>query len=130
MQRNLHSTDRSNKPIVTGKIQTTDHQSLTIGPAGVTTAEDIEPIDPQQLKLCQQWLSRAEPTPTPTLSSFWLKHVVENWAGAPISNGAIIVAAYQAGFPIAREANAKTGNVNIGLTSSDVEEFDCGCGHP
>lgn len=118
---------------MTIKIQTIDEQPLLIAAKGVVLGEGAasEPSpDESQTKLCRQWLARATPTHDSSLSSFWVKHVIENWAGTPISNGALIVAAHETGFPISRESDATHPNVNIGLTSSDVEEFDCGCGHP
>ena len=110
-----------------------DHQSLSISEKGVV-ADELASLEPapqeSQTELCRQWLSRAKPTTASKLSSFWVKHVVENWAGTPISNGALIVAAHAAGFPLSRDPDATHANVNIGLSSNDVEEFDCGCGHP
>jgi hypothetical protein len=59
-----------------------------------------------------------------------VKHVVENWAGQKICNGALIVAAYQAGFEIAKPAGESGVSVTLGLDATDLREFDCGCGHP
>ena len=117
------------------EIRTIDHLPLSIDERGVCDPSDSQQVrsnllEPKQIELCKQWLSRATKSETPSISSFWVKHVVESWAGTSISNGALIVAAYEAGFPIARERNATDANVTIGLHSTDVEEFDCGCGHP
>ena len=66
----------------------------------------------------------------PNSAVFGVKHVVENWAGQKISNGALIVAAYQAGFEIEKPADEAGANVTLGLDATDLREFDCGCGHP
>ena len=89
-----------------------------------------ERVDDRQIELCKRWFSQAEATEAPCLNSFWLKHVVENWAGEEISNGAVIIAAYQSGFPIGHDTDRETANVNIGVSTACVDEFDCGCGHP
>ena len=56
--------------------------------------------------------------------------MVENWAGKEISNGALIFAAFEAGFEIAKPEGEAGSSVSIGLDSTDLREFDCGCGHP
>jgi len=130
-------------------VITNDHRSLTIVPSGILShgsAEGQHPaldqkqidqkqidqkqIDQKEIDLCHQWLSRATIANPPQLSSFWIKHVVENWAGQNVSNGALIVAAFEAGFEIAKPKDEAGPNVAIGLDSTDIREFDCGCGHP
>ena len=113
-------------------ITTIDKRRLTIGPKGVinATEDSVETIPQSEIDLCRKWLSRATVVNPPGMSSFWVKHVVENWAGCPISNGALIVAAYEAGFQIGKEATDRSANVNLGLNSIEIQEFDCGCGHP
>ncbi len=129
-----------NKPNpVPHTVITNDHRSLTIVASGILShgsADDQHPtldqekIDQKEIDLCHQWLSRATIANPPQLSSFWIKHVVENWAGQNISNGALIVAAFEAGFEIAKPIDEAGPNVAIGLDSTDIREFDCGCGHP
>lgn len=113
-------------------METVEGLRLTVGQKGIVGDVDdvFDPVDDKQVELCTRWLSQAKATPTPTLNSFWLKHVVENWAGTFISNGAVIVAAHRAGLPIGRESDSRTANVTIGVSTDSVNEFDCGCGHP
>lgn len=115
-------------------VTTNDQRTLKIGPLGIVTSDtgsDVPTAIPQkEIDLCRQWLSRASVAHPPQFSSFWVKHVVENWAGQNISNGALIVAAHQAGFEIAKPADEPGVNVTLGLDATDLREFDCGCGHP
>ena len=115
-------------------VTTNDQRTLTIGPLGIVTSDtrsDAPTAIPQkEIDLCRQWLSRASVAHPPQFSSFWVKHVVENWAGQNISNGALIVAAHQAGFEIEKPADEPGVNVTLGLDATDLREFDCGCGHP
>lgn len=94
-----------------------------------TNASD-DPIAPEEIEVCRKWLSRATVSNPPRLNSFWVKHVIEHWAGRTISNGALIVAAYEAGFQIGKEVTDRGTNVTLGLHGTDIQEFDCGCGHP
>ena len=113
-------------------VMTADGQRLQITAEGVrgSAADSLSEVDPAQVKACIRWFERAESTLEPTVSSFWLKHVVEHWAGTFISNGAVIVAAYKMGFPIGREPAESSANVTIGVATHCIDEFDCGCGHP
>jgi len=117
---------------LTDEVETVEGLRLTVGQSGVVrdVSDAVDPIDDKQVKLCTDWFAQAKVTPTPSLNSFWLKHVVENWAGTFISNGAVIIAAYRAGFPIGRDSDNQTVNVTIGVSTESVDEFDCGCGHP
>ena len=114
------------------QIKTIDNRCLTIVPTGVINVDDDTTgiVSQLEIDLCRQWLSRATVANPPSLNSFWIKHVVENWAGRPISNGALIVAAYEAGFQIGKEVTDRSVNVTLGLNCIDIQEFDCGCGHP
>jgi hypothetical protein len=118
-------------------VMTTSGQRLQITAEGVRGAaadslSEVDPaqVDPAQVDACVRWFERAESTQEPTVSSFWLKHVVEHWAGTFISNGAVIIAAYKMGFPIGREPAESSANVTIGVATHCIDEFDCGCGHP
>lgn len=115
-------------------VITNDHRSLRIVARGIVgnglTEDQNAVVDQKEIALCHQWLSRATVANPPQLSSFWIKHVVENWAGQSVSNGALIVAAFEAGFEIAKPIDEVGPNVTIGLDSTDIREFDCGCGHP
>jgi hypothetical protein len=114
---------------LTNQVQTIDGQQLLISSQGVCFGEvTSDPVDPKQVEACLRWFKQASPTDTPNINSFWLKHVVENWAGMPISNGALIVAASQAGFVIGRESDSENANVEIGVAVNCINEFDCGCG--
>ena len=114
------------------EVMTASGRRLQIGANGVVraAADSWQEVDPAQIKACVRWFERAEATGEPTVSSFWLKHVVEHWAGTFISNGAVIIAAYQMGFPIGREPSEDSTNVSIGVATHCIDEFDCGCGHP
>ena len=115
-------------------VTTNDHRSLKIVASGIlapdATEGDNTAIPQEQIVLCRKWLSRATIANPPQFNSFWIKHVVENWAGQSVSNGALIVAAFEAGFEIAKPIDEVGPNVTIGLDSTDIREFDCGCGHP
>lgn len=115
-------------------VITNDNRPLKIVASGILdhcSPQDEDTAIPQrQIDLCHQWLSRATLKSPPQFNSFWVKHVVENWAGQEISNGALIVAAFEAGFEIAKPKDEAGPSVSIGLDSTDLREFDCGCGHP
>lgn len=115
-------------------VTTNEQRELKVGPLGIVAADTIDDaalaIPQKEIDICRQWLCRATAAQPPQFSSFWVKHVVENWAGQKISNGALIVAAYQAGFEIEKPADEAGANVTLGLDATDLREFDCGCGHP
>lgn len=115
-------------------VITNDNRSLKIVASGIfdhgLAENEDAAISQKQIDLCHQWLSKATVANPPQFSSFWVKHVVENWAGQQISNGALIVAAFEAGFELAKPKNEPGSNVTIGLDATDLREFDCGCGHP
>lgn len=115
-------------------VITNDQRSLQIVASGVLDRDATEvtnaAVCQNEIDLCRKWLSRATASSPPKFSSFWVKHVVENWAGEKISNGALIVAAFEAGFDIAKPYGEAGANVNLGLDATDIREFDCGCGHP
>lgn len=111
-------------------VTTVSGERLMIGNHGVVEGETdtVPEIDPAQVRECLRWLDRAESSDQPTVSSFWLMHVVQHWAGSEISNGAMIVAAHRRGFPIARDPGETSANVLIGIARHCIDEFDCGCG--
>ncbi len=114
------------------EVETDSGERLQIGADGVVQAEasSFVEVEVHQVKECLQWLGRAEPSPDSEVSSFWLKHIVQDWAGTEISNGAVIVAAHRLGFRIRRDPGETSSNVSIGIARHCVDEFDCGCGHP
>lgn len=114
------------------EVTTVSGEKLCIGAAGVVKQQDtsFQEVDLKQVKQCLLWLDRAQATGEPTVSSFWLQHVVQQWAGMSISNGAVIVAAHRLGFAIGREPGDVSANVSIGVATHCIDEFDCGCGHP
>ncbi len=115
-------------------ITTKEQRKLLIGPSGILDAENHtqteHTIEPHEIAICHKWLTRATVARPPEFSSFWVKHVVENWAGEKISHGALIVAAHEAGFEISKPEHESGSNVSLGLDATDLREFDCGCGHP
>jgi hypothetical protein len=128
------STQADEQNTVSHTVITNDQRSLQIVASGIIAPDTIEDataaISQTEIDLCRKWLSRATVSRPPKFSSFWVKHVVENWAGQHISNGALIVAAFQAGFEIAKPQGESGANVALGLDATDLREFDCGCGHP
>ena len=92
--------------------------------------EAYQEVDLAEVKLCLLWFDRARATEQPTVNSFWLGHVIQQWAGTSISHGAVIVAAHRMGFSIGREPGEVSANVTIGVATDCIDEFDCGCGHP
>jgi hypothetical protein len=115
-----------------GDVTTSSGERLQIGAKGVLFAEteSFEEVDIAHVKECIRWFDRAESTEEPTVSSFWLAHVVQASAGRSISNGAVIVAAHRMGFPIERGEGETSANVLIGVARHCIDEYDCGCGHP
>jgi hypothetical protein len=114
------------------QVKTIGGEHLQIGADGVVDpqASSFVEVDVAQVKECVQWLGRAESTTEATVSSFWLKHIVQQSAGTFVSNGALIVAAHRMGFPIDRDLDEESANVKIGVAKHCVDEFECGCGHP
>lgn len=110
------------------EVETYDGRRWLVNREGVGNDGASGPVATEEVKECLHWFAQAQPTATPTINSFWLKHVVEQWAGTAISHGALIVAASQAGFPIGREADADHANVTIGVAVESMNEYDCGCG--
>jgi hypothetical protein len=111
-------------------IITVSGETLFVGADGVTSPSTAGalPIDDLQIRECLRWFERAEKTEEATVNSFWLKHFVQHWSGTPVSHGAVIVAAYRSGFPIARSADNASPNVTIGVAQHCIDEYDCGCG--
>ena len=113
-------------------VQTVDGQCLSIGPEGVVESSPVgcSEVNPTQIELCRRWFSQARSAGDPSVSSFWLQHFIQHWAGDTICNGAVILAAHEMGFPIGREPGSCSPNVTIGVATECIDEFDCGCGHP
>jgi hypothetical protein len=61
------------------------------------------------------WLRLVPKVQQPRRSSYYLKHAAEKWAGAYISNGALIAAAVHLGFAIERAPS--NINAQIGVTA-------------
>jgi hypothetical protein len=68
-----------------------------------------------QFERAVAWLRLVPKVQTPRRSSYYLKHAAERWAGAYVSNGALIAAAVHLGFPIERSPSHI--NANIGVTT-------------
>ncbi len=69
----------------------------------------------REVVLCKEWLQQyAYPTKTfRPHSSYFLKHVVERWAGEYVSNGAFIQAALDLGYSIHRIDNSPNAVFNM-----------------
>ncbi|MCS7260605.1 MAG: hypothetical protein NZ765_07475 [Anaerolineae bacterium] len=60
-----------------------------------------EPPPEEAVMACLRWLEQcAKPAKRRSYSSYWLKHVVEEWCGDYIPNGAMIEAAIRAGYRV------------------------------
>jgi hypothetical protein len=69
-------------------------------------------------KVCE-WLRGIEKTKTPTISSYYLKHVAEEEIGY-VTNGVFIVAAILCGFPY--RVNSGSPNVAFGVSERSIRE--------
>ena len=116
-------------------VETTDGERLLICSAGVANSQanqfsgDQTPC-PSEVTRCATWFAQAKMGETPKVNSFWLQQFLQHWAGETISQGAVILAASQAGYAIAREPGSRTSSVKIGVDQECISQFDCGCGHP
>lgn len=66
-------------------------------PGGDTSFAATAP-DSHQVDLCRTFLARCWRTKHPRQGSYWMKHVVQNWAGEYVSNGALVQAALTLGI--------------------------------
>lgn len=116
----------------TREVQTVDGKRLLIGPRGVVESFDTacSEVEAAQVEQCRRWFDQARATDEPTVNSFWLQHFIQHWAGQTVSNGAVILAAHQMGFPIGGPPADGSSNVTIGVALECIDEYDCGCGHP
>ena len=55
-----------------------------------------------QIDRAAAWLRLLPRVKAPNLSSYWMKHVAEDWAGNYVSNGALIAAALMLGIVVVR----------------------------
>jgi hypothetical protein len=83
-----------------------------------------QPIQPDQIAVALEFLSRQTPTKTPRISSYALKHCAEHWAGRYISNGSLITAAVQLGLVVRSYPPwwIMNPNVQIGVSRRDVRK--------
>ncbi|QDT02218.1 hypothetical protein K227x_05900 [Rubripirellula lacrimiformis] len=90
-------------------ISEAGHQSLlgreflvdSIGIVGPGRLRSFSPPPTElEIAMAMDWLtSRAEPSRSPKVDSYLLKHLAENWAGFYISDGAMIAAASRLQIP-------------------------------
>ena len=116
-------------------IELSGGERLLISRAGVVNTQAVEVsgediVCTSEVTRCAAWFAQAKKVPTPSINSFWLQQFLQHWAGEAISQGAVILAASQAGYAIAREPNSRTSSVKIGVDQECISQFDCGCGHP
>lgn len=83
-----------------------------------------------EVSRCRLWFAQARQSDPPKVNSFWLQQFLNHWAGERLSQGAVIVAAFQSGFSIGYETVGRTASVTIGISNDSINQFDCGCGHP
>ncbi|MGC6442314.1 MAG: hypothetical protein ACON4H_06595 [Rubripirellula sp.] len=116
-------------------IEASGGERLLICRAGVVDSQAVEAagedtVCSSEVTRCAAWFVQAKKVSTPSINSFWLQQFLQHWAGEPICQGAVILAASQAGYAIAREPNSRTSSVKIGVDQECISQFDCGCGHP
>lgn len=76
-----------------------------------------DPPNPEEVKICEEWIGKfAQPqnTENPRAFSYSLKHIVENWAGKYVTNGAFIQAAVLHGYK-AKPLNGINAIFNMAL---------------
>lgn len=77
-----------------------------------TRTDDAEPPSPRTVELCKQWL--ASSWPQRVTDSYALKHLVEQWCGEYIPNGALLAAAIELDIPVQRDSG-QNGRLVPGL---------------
>ncbi|MFK8110667.1 MAG: hypothetical protein AB8B91_00610 [Rubripirellula sp.] len=110
------------------EVETVDGARLMIDRDGVQANHiQTEAIDSQQIERCVRWFRQVTIETPPAINSHWLRHVVQNQLDEKVSIGALIVAAYRCGIPIAHNPESDRNNVTIGISADNINEYDCGC---
>jgi hypothetical protein len=95
-------------------------------PIGFGAHADAEKFNPHQVATAIAFLQLCGPAKKPTIGSYSLKHLAEDWggrfAGCPyITNGAVIVAAHALGLPI-QPYHYGGPNAGIGINWRALEQ--------
>jgi hypothetical protein len=78
------------------------------------------PPKESEVEACISFFNLCQPTKGGRVYSYWLKHVIENWAGSYVSNGACIEAARRLGLVLATGRRRQTLNCWIGVSRRSV----------
>ena len=112
-------TRAGSQRLARGKPTPMKHHNDSPAPIGVfgfvtpdTRTDDAEPPSPRTVELCKQWL--ASSWPQRVTDSYALKHLVEQWCGEYIPNGALLAAAIELGIPVQRDSG-QNGRLVPGL---------------
>lgn len=97
--------------------------SFNLDAFGVSYGEPGKPIDPFNVKICREFLRRCERTKTARLSSYWLKHRIEEWAGRYVRNGECIQAALDLGLIVDPSLEDRSPNVNVGISLRSAQRL-------
>jgi hypothetical protein len=96
-------------------------------PNGLGVAFPDRDWNHHEIESAMTFLDLCGHAPKPTVGSYTLKHMVEDWggqcAGCPyVSNGAVIVAAHALGFPI-KPYGGGNPNAGIGVKLRSLKKF-------
>lgn len=113
-------------------METKTGQKLTVDANGLVFGKrETRDIDPEQIAICKRFLAQCKPTRTLRVFSYWLKHVIENWAGyidpggrrhyEYVSNGACIQAAIELGLAVTSAGDSF--NAYVGVSRRSVRKL-------
>ncbi len=122
-------------------VETTKGETILVAASGVVGGSASKPEETQEMvakelinlsevNQCRKWFSQAKKSNPPKVSSFWLQQFLQHWSGLKVSQGAVIVAAWECGFVVDQDPDSRTASASIGVAMESINEFDCGCGHP
>lgn len=113
-------------------VEQAKEQFPRICPNGLTWYRHDQPEhwtedDHAMVCLCHWYFLRAEPIKTPSTSSYWLKHRIEqhftvHGRGSYVHNGSCIVAAMALGFPIKANWHDRL-NCQIGISKRSTKDL-------
>lgn len=95
-----------------------------LGPTGFGDPTPFSEPEQPQIELCKRWISTfAEPRKTlnSKTHSYGMKHIIEDWAGVYISNGAFIAAAIDLGYRYKQPQGTKSPNAVFNMSLADYE---------
>lgn len=85
-------------------------------------AQRFEPEAGAAFTAACDWLRTLEPTQTPSVGSYGLKHTCERAIGSYVTNGTLICAAFAVGLVVRRQGDST--NADIGVSRRSVERAE------